>query len=736
MAIFFNDTFTGSGSIVGHTPDTTYGGLSWAQFGSTPVLTLSGGYATAVGSICAAEFNNAEIDYSQPREFIVDFVFRTGAIVIPNAFNQIFVRSGGIIAEISIYLSAAMTPNTDYPGSIEFYEDFHVINFFGKRTVSTSSFTSSVGATAIAVYLSTGSGIGSLSLDTINLGGATKVYHIVTGGNLASKSKLYDYGSNLSPAVTFPVGTFFGDNFDRVGEVDDELPPISFNGLFWLKNNPPDFKRGYLSPAEGGNYIIYGDVNDLGIGFGLPVECTVAFSIETPAVVNGTSFTVSITVCSVVTMLTASGFNGSWVLFDEDSVNYQENIVVAPNTVYTGSITIKDDLQITNFAGREFVRNVSFANALGFSKVAIILNGIKMNYIYAREGTGAAVDPNLLISYGTVSSQTTAAVATMVASQGVMSSGSLDSLLAISDIQSSGVVRGKPTPLILADLKSLGILTSTTSATISFDIKTFGLAGSQTLPQRYAFENAANHGRLSSSVSYTNSSDYLKSIGIVTSQTYAQRKTVADVVATGVTDSFISQNVNSFNDVQSRGVVSSSSTSHLNATSDVRSYGIVSSNLFYDVLLEAWVMNAKTKAMSRYNGLLYKSVAVISDRVIALGDTGFFELDAQTDEAVPVKSKAVTGMAKLGTLKLKRLGNIFLGYTTDKPVSFTVQEYGDNKAAYTYALPSRLANAPRAGKIKLGGGLRSQYYQFTIEGQSLNLDYAEVEVFSSDNRKV
>lgn len=147
-------------------------------------------------------------------------------------------------------------------------------------------------------------------------------------------------------------------------------------------------------------------------------------------------------------------------------------------------------------------------------------------------------------------------------------------------------------------------------------------------------------------------------------------------------------------------------------------------------------MNAQTKAMSRYNGLPYKSVAVIGNRVIALGDTGFFELDAKDDEAVPVKSKAVTGMTKLGTLKLKRLGNIFLGYTTDKPVSFTVQEYGDNKAAYTYALPSRLANVPRTGRVKLGGGLRSQYYQFTIEGQSLNLDYAEVEVFSSDNRKV
>lgn len=147
-------------------------------------------------------------------------------------------------------------------------------------------------------------------------------------------------------------------------------------------------------------------------------------------------------------------------------------------------------------------------------------------------------------------------------------------------------------------------------------------------------------------------------------------------------------------------------------------------------------MNSQTHAMSRYNGLPYRSIAAIGNRLIALGDTGFFELDSDADNGVPVDSMYVTGFEKLGTDKLKRLGNVDIGYSTKNAVSVLVREYGDTKLSYTYNLPTRTADAPRGGKVTLGKGLRSKYYQFTIKGQSLNLDYAQVEVFASENRKV
>ena len=189
-------------------------------------------------------------------------------------------------------------------------------------------------------------------------------------------------------------------------------------------------------------------------------------------------------------------------------------------------------------------------------------------------------------------------------------------------------------------------------------------------------------------------------------------------------------------DVASSLSLSNLVTEHLSALTTAKSSIAFDDRAFYDLLYEAWVMNAQTHAMSRYNGLLYKSVAMIGDRMIALGDTGFFELDAATDDATPVVAKAVTGLRMLGTERLKRLGDISIGYRADGPVSFGITQYGAKEGTYLYNLPTWNAEAPRGGRVVPGKGLLSKYYQFTITGQRLNLDYATVEVGESTTRRI
>lgn len=739
MTTIFQDAFAGSGSIVGHTPDTTFGGLVWEAGPYTP-LTLSGGYATAVGGTRGAEINSAETDYSQPREFVVDFVFKTGATVVDSAFNSVLVSSGGIYAYFHINLdSALMDPDTEYPGKIEFYEDAQFITFMGIRTFSSDPFTVGTGILKISLYLSEDSSIGDLAISTVAMGSATYVYHVVSTGEARSNTALYDLGADSSPAVTFPVGTFFGDNFSRTGPLDEVAPPVNFAGLKWQDdgygNELPDLAKGFAKDSDHYSRVaVYGDgVTD----YSAPLSCTVGFSITTPptGANNGLRVVAKVGGHEFGFTLDTSDAGTTWYMHDQDGDN-ETLVSLTPNTVYDGTITISDGFQQIEFMGATITMNIDYVDSIGFNKLDIKVDGFKMNYIYAYEGIGEAIDPNVLVSSGVLSDSFLCTVKSNLESSGVVSSSVFSTLYAINDIVVSGIVRGYPLPSSYYDLVSSGIVSDSFTSRVDANTKNSGIVSGSAYGTRYAVDYLVSSGVLRSSINYVNSSDMLVSSGIASSSINGLRKAHDDIVVHGIVGDEITPYFRPVNLLRSSGILSSIITQHLRANEYLRSSGIVRGRTLYDALQEAWVMNAQTHAMSRYNGLLYKSVAMIGDRVIALGDTGFFELDAKDDESVPVASKAITGMIRLGSDKLKRLGYINLGYTTDKPVSFVVQEYGDYKIACTYQLPSRTANAPRTGRVKLGGGLRSQYYQFTIMGQSLNLDYAEVEVFESENRKV
>ncbi len=740
MTTIFQDAFAGSGSIVGHTPDTTFSGLVWEAGPYTP-LSLSGGYATAVGGARGAEINTAETDYSQPREFVVDFVFKTGATVVDGASNSVLVASGGIYAYFHVNLdSVLMAPNTEYPGKIEFYEDAQFITFMGVRTFSSDPFTAGTGILRISLYLSEGSSIGDIAINTVVMGGATSVYHVVNTGDSRTQPNeavLCDLSADSSPAVTFPVGTFFGDNFSRTGLLTDVAPPVNFAGAKWSEgsNDLPDLSKGFAKDSD--NYTrdaVYGDgVTD----YGAPLSCTVGFSITTPPSGSNNKLGVTAKVGGYTFGFDLHTYDAgaTWYMYDQDDGN-ETLIGLLPNTVYDGTIAISDGFQQTELMGATLTTNVDYVDTVGFNKLNITVDGFKMNYIYAYEGIGEAIDPNVLVSSGALSDSFLCAVKTNLQNSGVASSSAMSELYAINDVVVPGVVRGFPVPSAYDDLTSSGDVSDSTTNRVDTDTENSGIASDSAYGTRSAVNDLVSSGVVRSLMNYVNSSDLLSSSGIVSSSVAGLRKAHDDIVVQGVVGDEVLPLSRPDDTLRSSGILSSTITQHLNASEYLRSSGVVRSRTLYDTLQEAWVMNSQTHAMSRYKGLPYKSVAMIGDRVVALGDTGFFELDSTADDSTAVTATAVTGMLKLGTERLKRLGDISIGYKAGGPVSFSITQYGANNGTYTYNLPTRNAEAPRGGRVVPGKGLLSKYYQFSITGQQLNLDYATIEVGESTTRRI
>ena len=153
----------------------------------------------------------------------------------------------------------------------------------------------------------------------------------------------------------------------------------------------------------------------------------------------------------------------------------------------------------------------------------------------------------------------------------------------------------------------------------------------------------------------------------------------------------------------------------------------------------AWVTTGVTGALVRYDNLPVSNIVPLNGSLLALGPTGFFVMDGDTDDGTQVAASVVTGSLRLGTDFQKRLGNIYLAFEGDGPVEIDVEPLSPIPTVYTYSAVPPSNTDPRAARVPTGKGMWSNFYRFTIRnvsGAFFDLTSVAVDVAASSGRRI
>lgn len=141
----------------------------------------------------------------------------------------------------------------------------------------------------------------------------------------------------------------------------------------------------------------------------------------------------------------------------------------------------------------------------------------------------------------------------------------------------------------------------------------------------------------------------------------------------------------------------------------------------------AWVMNTDSRGLSRYTNYPFNSFMEVGGMYYGVTSTGLYRLTGDDDAGAPIAAKLRIGMSDLGTRKLKRIPEGFIGYTSNGTLLLQVvtsdEETGEKVGAY-YTLAPRGAANVRENRWKIGRGLKSVDWDFEIT----NVDGADFEI--------
>jgi hypothetical protein len=142
------------------------------------------------------------------------------------------------------------------------------------------------------------------------------------------------------------------------------------------------------------------------------------------------------------------------------------------------------------------------------------------------------------------------------------------------------------------------------------------------------------------------------------------------------------------------------------------------------------VLNTETRYATEYANYPFNSFAEFNGKLYGASQYGLFELTGDTDDGTAIEAYFKTGLMKLADGKLARVPSCYLGYTSDGTLVLkaTVTSEKGEKQEYWYELRQQTAEVMREGRIKLGRGLQSVYWQFelhNVKGSDFHFDTIE-----------
>ncbi len=156
------------------------------------------------------------------------------------------------------------------------------------------------------------------------------------------------------------------------------------------------------------------------------------------------------------------------------------------------------------------------------------------------------------------------------------------------------------------------------------------------------------------------------------------------------------------------------------------------------VVYHGWVLNTETNASTRYENYPFNSMAVVGNLYFAANEDGLFQLGGSDDDGSPIVSSMLTGKLDFNSPNFKNVRDAYIGYTSAGRIILKVvtTQAGVEKQRY-YELKGTVAGKHREGRIALGRGIQSLYWQFELvnpDGDDFEIDQANFEVIRLSRR--
>lgn len=145
-----------------------------------------------------------------------------------------------------------------------------------------------------------------------------------------------------------------------------------------------------------------------------------------------------------------------------------------------------------------------------------------------------------------------------------------------------------------------------------------------------------------------------------------------------------------------------------------------------DDTIEGWVMNMDTEGFSQYSNYPFNSLAEMHGKYYGLTESGLYLLEGDDDDGEPIDAVIRTGLLDFGSHYLKNATMAYVGRTSAGQLilKVIVTDLGQKKE-WWYELRPTEADNFRDGRVEIGRGLRSRYWQFEIvnkDGGDFDID--------------
>lgn len=132
--------------------------------------------------------------------------------------------------------------------------------------------------------------------------------------------------------------------------------------------------------------------------------------------------------------------------------------------------------------------------------------------------------------------------------------------------------------------------------------------------------------------------------------------------------------------------------------------------------LVAYAVNQTTGAVTTYNNFNINSFAKLNGRFYGMTDAGIVELTGDTDNGAEIPASVKFGTSELSTdivpaEVMKRLPTVYLGVTAAGDMILRVTANG---ATNTYTLAEVTNTSLHTGRLILGKGVKSRYWDFEL----------------------
>ena len=144
-----------------------------------------------------------------------------------------------------------------------------------------------------------------------------------------------------------------------------------------------------------------------------------------------------------------------------------------------------------------------------------------------------------------------------------------------------------------------------------------------------------------------------------------------------------------------------------------------------------WLINTESKGVARYTNFPFNSFAKPPwGGYVGATDTGLHMLGGDTDDGAPIHALIRSALTDFGSRHLKRVPNMYLGYTASGPMVLKVVHTSEqgSKVEDWYQVEPRPAGSVRESRFKVGRGIASVYLGFelvNVAGADFALDVVE-----------